>query len=51
MKLKNVETVQTCQSLVDKFKDAERSGDSDKLKFATEDLLDNGWNSKDGSES
>jgi hypothetical protein len=42
MKLKNVETVQTCQSLVDKFKDAERSGDSDKLKFATEDLLDNG---------
>jgi hypothetical protein len=30
MKLKNVETVQTCQSLVDKFKDAERSGDSDK---------------------
>jgi hypothetical protein len=28
-----------------------RSGDSDKPKFATEDLLDNGWNSKDGSES
>jgi hypothetical protein len=39
--VKNVETVQTCQSLVDKFKDAERSGDSDR-KFATEDLLDNG---------
>lgn len=41
-KLSTYEKSQKCQSLIVKFKDAERTGDSEKLKFAKEDLLDNG---------